>query len=296
MKFHSGKLFRRIIIAGLVLIALSYMVYLVAIKYERNLTSQLNEDWLNRTVLLSPEEVPSVEWKEDTVTSKGFNSFVLLDEDCDDINYLVHTHWPLSFKSYYWWKSRLGGEYFFTNTQNGQPKYRVEKTDSTLHILTSTKADSWVYLPAVDAQPSCYALDFDYLPIGDQYETLQIDVRLRSLANRLKFVIRYNQDVKFDMYIQSNALAVSSDKRWSEFIKPLTLPKDRASHIRMEVFKDIYSLVVNGERIISVKVDNSEELGDYWCLMSWNGFDSGTACEMEIHNFRILHCIKYGYL
>ncbi len=288
MNNHS-RLLSGIVVGGVVLIITSYIVYLVAINYERYLTRQLNVDWLSRTSLLSPDEVPMIEWEEDSLSSNGIESFVLLDEDCDDIKYLVHTRWPLTIQSYYWWKSRLGDDYFFTNKQGGKPKYYVEKTDTSLHVITSAKKDSWVYLPAVEPQPYFYALDFDYYPAGEQYETLQIDVRLRSLANRLKFVIRYNKDVKFDMYIQSNALAVSSDNRWAEFIKPLTLPKDRFSHIRMEAIGDIYSLVVNEERILSVRVENSAELGNYWCLMSWNGFGGGTACELEIRNFKILH-------
>lgn len=279
---------KRIAAIGLTLVVLSLIPYWIAVFYQNRLTRQLNDDWLSRTSLLNSEEVPLITWVEDSVTSKGFNSFVLLDETCDDINYLVHTRWPLPIKSYYWWKSRLGGDYFFTNKREDSPLYNVERTDSTLHITTSSKVDSWVYLPAIQPQPNYYALDFDYYPIGDQYETLQIDVRLRSLANRLKFVIRYNKDVKFDMYIRSNALAVSSDERWQEFIKPLTLRKDGYSHIRLEVIRDIYSLIVNNERIISVRVDSSTGLGDYWCLMSWNAYEE-IPCELYIKNFKILH-------
>lgn len=89
--------------------------------------------------------------------------------------------------------------------------------------------------------------------------------------------------------MQSNGLSAANNKRWADFIKPITLPKDTVSHIRVEVMRDIYSFMVDGKRIITVKVENSSKLGDYWCLMSWNGFDPGTACEMLINNFRILH-------
>jgi hypothetical protein len=288
IKFLNRKFVKWISGTFIVLLMLSYIPYKIAIEYEKGLTKDLNDNWLSRTRLVESNELPLIEWEEDSVTSKGFNSFTFLDETCVDIKYLVHTRWPLPISSYYWWKSRLGGDYFYTNTQVKDPCYLVEQEDSVLHIKTSKKKDSWVYLSAIAPQAQYYALDFDYLPIGDQYETLQIDVRLRSLANRLKFVIRYNKDVKFDMYIQSNSLAVSSDKRWKEFIKPLTLSKGEYSHIRLEVMDDIYSLVVNEERIITVKVDNSSDLGNYWCLMSWNSQEE-IPCEFKIKNFRILH-------
>ncbi len=283
----NKKLLKVVLIIGCSLLFFSIAIYLVAVNYERSLIKDLNNEWLSKTTLVDSCDVPHIEWIEDAKTSHGFDSFVYLDEKCDDIKYLVFTRWPIPLSSYYWWKSRMGGEYFYTNTQKKDPEYLVERNDSILHIMTSSRPDSWVYLSAVDKQSDCYALDFDYLPKGEQYETLQIDVRLKSLANRLKFVIRNNRDVKFDMYMQSNPLAVSNDERWRKFITPVSLSKEDYSHIRLEVIHDYYSLIVNEKRIISIKVDGSSTVGDYWCLMSWNSYDE-IPCEFFVKNFKIL--------
>ncbi len=275
--------------ALILLLILPKAIYKAETLYERYATKKYNEFWLSRISLINDEDFPVIEWEEDTETSKGMKSFLLLDRNSEEVKNIVHTKWPLDFSMYYWWKSRFGGDYFFTQEQTQEPDYQYELTDSTLHILTSDAPDTWIYLPAVDPQPGCYALDFDYCPIGNQYETLQIDVRMKTLANRFKFVIRYNKDIKFDMCIQSNFLSSSSDERWLDFIKPLTLNQEAYSHIRVEMIDDYYSFIVNGERVLNIKVEDSGSFGQYWCLMSWNTFQGGEACEMGIRNFRILH-------
>ena len=266
------------------------LAYRGVVLYERSLSKSLNEEWLSRTSLLAPEDIPQVDWVEDSLTSKGFNSFLYLDKNCEEVRKLNHALWPINSSNYYWWKARLGKEYCITKEQVTAPAYQVTQSDTSLYILTSKEPDTWIYLPSVDPQPEIYALDFDYYPKGDQYETLQIDVRLQSLANRLKFVIRNNEFVKFDMYIRATDLSALREERWKKYFKPISLAKDSFSHIRIEVIGDIYSFIVNQDRVLSVKVNNTTHIGDYWCLMLWNGVENNTVpCEMEIKNFKIFH-------
>lgn len=127
MKLKLKKNLKVLFIVACGLICLSYVFYLIAKTYEKNLVAQLNDDWLSRTTLVADEDVPVIEWVEDSITSKGIDSFVCLDRNCDEIKYLVHTTWPILWNARYWWKSRLGGGIFIQTSKSSLRNIIVRK-------------------------------------------------------------------------------------------------------------------------------------------------------------------------
>ena len=67
----------------------------------------LGKKWRKRTLTINPTEIPDILWKEDILTSKGVDSFYILDSYADDVRSLLLPLWGLTFDKSLWFLSHF---------------------------------------------------------------------------------------------------------------------------------------------------------------------------------------------
>ena len=237
----------------------------IADKYIEYHSKQLSNEWFNRVKQISEEEIPLVEWEEDSITSKGINSFYCLDQQSDDVRPLLIDEWKLPYDKQAWWNSHKSGEYLLAPELSPSPIYNIVKTDSTLHIKTGTK-----------------------------YDTLQIDFAASSLASRFRFNLENNQTLKFDIVDHGYFLYGSNVDLWEKHRKQCTIPIGRPLHVKLVCINNIFALYYNDALKMAVEVDKYLAKPSYWFIILWNGTpncekNQDKYMDIEIKNFKISH-------
>lgn len=105
---------------------------------------------------------------------------------------------------------------------------------------------SWIYLSSGKPFPEAYAVEFEYTPHTVFREFLQIAFSGNDLDNRHRFVIRDNEVLEYEMFW--HGLFATPVRN-----VPLSLELHRAATIRLEVVGDIFTFLVNGEAVLTVR-------------------------------------------
>lgn len=266
----------------------------IADKYVEYHSKQLSNEWFNRVKQISEEEIPLVEWEEDSITSKGINSFYCLDQQSDDVRPLLIDEWKLPYDKQAWWNSHKSGEYLLAPELSPSPIYNIVKTDSTLHIKTGTKYDTWIYLVSKHLQPSIYSLEFDFISHTQTQETLQIDFAASSLASRFRFNLENNQTLKFDIVDHGYFLYWPNVDLWEKHKKQCTIPIGKTVHVKLVCINNIFALYYDDALKMAVEVDKYLAKPSYWFIILWNGTpnyekNQDKYMDIEIKNFKISH-------
>lgn len=268
----------------------------IANKYVEYHSKRLSKEWFDRVKQISEEVIPAIEWEEDTITSKGTNSFYCLDQQSDDVRPLLMEGWNLPYDKQVWWNSHNSGEYFLAPELSPSPIYDLVKTDSTLHIKTGEKYDTWIYLVAKHRQPQIYSLEFDFISHTQTQETLQIDFAASSLASRFRFNLEKNKTLRFDIVDYGCFLYCSNIDLWEKHRKQCTIPLDKKVHVKLVCINNIFALYYDDSLKMAIEVDNYIAKPNYWFIIIWNGTpnenynsNQDKYMDIEIKNFKILH-------
>lgn len=260
------------------------------IKIDKKKTSKM---WLKRTKMIDIENIPNVQWKEDEDTSLGINSIYCLDSHAEDVRDLLLPEWELTHDTKNWWRSHFTGEYMWNPSLSSIPKYQMEKSDSSLHIVTGDKLDTWVYLVSKHPQSRTYAIEFDFITHTETQETLQLCFSSSSLAQRLRFNIENNKTLKFDVVDKGYFTYWSMRKEWDKFKQPLQLPLHKTVRVRLECINNTFIYYIDGKVEMAIKIEDyiPQEMS-YWYMIFWNGNKVNEYIEIEIKNLTIYYGIS----
>jgi hypothetical protein len=257
---------------------------------------KLSKEWFERIIKIDETEIPIVDWVEDSLTSKNLDSFYCLDQQSEDIS-MLQKAWNLPCNKGTWWNVRRDGKYFFTPDKAPLPIYEMERTDSTLHITTGSKENTWIYLAAKEKQPKIYRLDFDFVTHTKTSETLQICFAANSLANRFRFNLLNNSKLSFQVVDHAVFTGTRRPGLWSSLQTPYSIELHKKTHVSLLCLDNKFALYFDNELMMAVEIKDYQAKPDYWFLICWNGFDSranqkfdlDNHMEIEISNLKIYH-------
>lgn len=256
----------------------------------------LSVEWYDRTEILNDKDIPHINWQEDTISTKGMNSFYCLDQKSDDIRPLLISDWDLPRDKEAWEIAKFTGIYLFRPDIAPRPDFQfMEKTDNTLRIKTGGKYDMWAYLVAKEKQPTTYALDFDFTPYTQNDETLQLCFAQSSLASRFRFLLEHNAILRFDIVDHGYFTFWKNEELWQKFRRPCHLTLREKHHIRLECINNVFALYFDYKLVFAVRVKDYVAEPKYWSLIMWNGIykrennNDNINIEVQIDNFKILH-------
>lgn len=259
----------------------------------------LSKKWYDRVVRLNEDDIPHLEWEEDTLSSNGINSFYCLDQQSDDVRSLLMKEWNLPYDKSLWWEARQTGEYLFSPELSPSPIYDMERTDSTLHITTGSQFDTWVYLVSKQKQPERYSLEFDFITHTKIQETLQICCASSSLAQRFRFNLENNETMKFDIVDHATFLYWPLKELWKNHRFPCSIPLHEPVHVRLICVDNKFALYYDNKFIMAVEIKDYEAEPNFWYLIFWNGTPheefkgkQDNYIDIEVKNFKILHPLK----
>lgn len=256
----------------------------------------LSKDWYERIIRLNENDIPKIKWEEDTLSSRGINSFYCLDQQADDVRPLLMKEWGLPYDKSLWKNAMFTGEYLFAPEKASLPIYDIEKTDSTVHITTGTKLDTWAYLVAKKKQPTVYSLEFDFITHTQSQETLQLCFASSSLASRFRFNLENNRTMKFDVVDHAHFLYWTRTNLWENLKIPCSIPLHTPVHVKLVCINNKFALYFDKELIMAVEIKDYEAKPNYWYLIFWNGIPNAefkgkqdNYMDFEIKNFKIYH-------
>lgn len=259
-------------------------------------TKSLSKEWYERVTRITEEDMPQIEWEEDSISSQGVNSFYCLDQQSDDVRSLLMPEWNLPYDKSLWWNARKTNEYLFAPEASPLPIYNIERTDSTVHIKTGTKFDTWVYLVAKEKQPEIYSIEFDFTTHTKVQETLQICFASSSLASRFRFNLENNETMKFDVVDHGNFLYGSQKELWKNHRFSYSIPLHQTVHVKLVCIENQFALYYDHELVMAVEVKDYEAKPNYWYLIFWNGTsheefkgEQDNYMDIEVKNFKIFH-------
>ena len=269
-------------------------------KWQYHKFRSLSSDWYNRIEVVSDcqegEEIPNIQWVEDTATSKGIDSLYCLDQQADEVRPLLIKDWGLPYDKTQWFMAKQTDLCYFNPAIAAPPIYDMNRTDSVLHIKTGTKWDTWIWLVGKDKQPGTYRVDFDFVSHTKVQETLQICFASKSLASRFRFNLENNETLKFDVVDHASFLYWSRKDLWSQLRKPCSIPLHVPVHITLKCIDNLFAVYYNGDLKMAVKVKDYKAMPNYWYLIFWNGRPrvefkgkQDNYMDIEISNLKIYH-------
>lgn len=252
-----------------------------------------SKDWYKRITIIKGEDIPQVEWQEDTDSSRGIDSFYCLDQQADDVRSLLSKDWDLVHDKLAWPLAQYTGEYFFKPEIAPLPIYKKERRANSVHIETGTKPDTWVYLVAKQPQPTTYALEFDFISYTQPQETLQMCFATNSLASRLRFNLENNETLKFDVVDHGYFLYWENIKLWDNLKIPFHISLKEKHHVQLQCIENVFALYIDNKLAMAVRIEDYVAKPNPWYFIFWNGWanqESGQSMQIDItiENFKIL--------
>lgn len=196
------------------------------------------------------------EWKPEDVTFKDFYSFH--DEKCKDVAGIGEgcLRWRIAhfFNSYP----------LHTDADAHSLSYQSKIEGGEIGIDADGEGDHWINFVSKKLLPAVYAVEFDYMPNSVFNEQLQFCFAAKSLAERHRFVLNFNEVLYYQVITRGFWLP-----KFAEV--PCSLPLGEWSHVRLEVVGDTFSLSLNGRAVLSVRDSGHARKAARNMLIFWNG-------------------------
>ena len=176
------------------------------------------------------------------------------------------------------WKGRLTGVFPFAPRRQEVTGYTVESVAGGQRLVyPSGRPLRWIMLVAKNPLPPAYALEFDYTPHTAFREQLQFDFLLRSLHQRLRFMLRHNERFVFSV-IDGGFFAPDSRT------VPFSFKIGVAARVRFEIVRDVFVLMVDGKTVMSVRVEGVCGNGSESCALIFYDQAPDVLIDCEIAN------------
>ena len=128
-------------------------------------------------------------------------------------------------------------------------RFSVEPSEDAVRIRHAAGTPyRWVVLQARRPLPEDFALTFTYVPHTVFREQLQVDFQMRSLGDRLRFVVRGNERLGFSCVKRGRF-------RTDDFSIPFSFAIGRPAEVRISSSGGVHSIAVDGETLLSVSAE-----------------------------------------
>ena len=139
----------------------------------------------------------------------------------------------------------------------------------------------WVMLTSKDPLPADYALEFVYVPHSTFSEQLQIDFRMSSLGDRLRFMVRDNEVLAANAVLGGKFAA---DARR----QPFSFQKDCPTTVRFESSGGVCSLFADGRSLLSLDCSAFTAVRGAFVALVFYEAGAERPVDFEIRDFRLL--------
>ena len=175
-------------------------------------------------------------------------------------------------------RGRLSGVFPFAPRNQEKTGFSVSPAAGGQRLVyPGTRPMRWIMLVAKRRLPPVYALEFDYTPHTAFREQLQFDFLMRSLHQRLRFMLRHNERFVFSV-IDGGFFAPDSRA------VPFSLKMGVAVRVRFEIVHDVFALMVDGQVVMCVKVDGVRgDMGEP-CALIFYDQEPDVLIDCEIAN------------
>ena len=145
------------------------------------------------------------------------------------------------------WKGRLTGIFPFAPRNQSETGYSIKPVAGGQRLVyQGGRPFRWIMLVSKRRLPAVYALEFDYTPRSTFREQLQFDFFMQSLHQRLQL--------------------------------------DVAVRVRFEIVRDVFTLIVDGNVVMCVKVEGLCENVGGACALIFYDQDPDVLIDCEIAN------------
>lgn len=177
------------------------------------------------------------------------------------------------------WKGRLTGWFPFSLHPGASVGYSVSAVPGGQRLVyRGGHPWRWVMLVSKDRLPPVYAMEFDYTPHTTFREQLQFDFLMRSLHQRLRFMLRHNERFVFSV-IDGGFFAPDSRT------VPFSFKIGETARVRFEIVHDVFTLIVDGNVVMSVGLAGVEGSGGETCALISYDQEPDVLIDFEIANF-----------
>lgn len=246
----------------------------------------ISAEWSKKIKNISESEIPKIDWGEPIILD--LRDLYILDHKSDDVRCILNTiyhDYPRDESAL--WLSHFNDDFIFKPEIAPMPDYDYSFYNKTLNIKTSQYPDSWIYLVSHKLMPSRYALDFLFMTRKPMDETLQINICANSLAKRIRYIIKNNLDIRFDIVDKGFFLASYNQECWGQFKHPYSISLGEYHHVRLEVIDNIFVLYIDDKMVIGNQVDCKLWAGHFF-LIFWNGINNVDIMDISIKDLKLI--------
>ena len=211
---------------------------------------------------------PTLEWTTVPELSDVRSFYSFHDQSCPDV---------ADIPTERFWRSHFFGRYQLHLDSHASLAYELSDVPGGVRFRSPATPDTWIYLVSRRVLPTAYAIEFDYRPDSVFKEQLQLDWAATSLAERHRFILAYNEYVRY----QRVARGLLPD---DVAHVPCSLPLGRASRVRLEIVARTFALSVDGRTVCCYRDAGHRPRPSRGFLLFWNGHDE-RAMDFQVTNF-----------
>lgn len=212
---------------------------------------------------------PAVNWVHVPEMSDLRSFYTFHDQNCPDV---------ASIATPAFWFSHFRGKYPLHLESDDLLAYQCREEEGGLRFRSDPVPGTWIYLVSRNLLPTSYAIEFDYTPHSVFKEQLQFDWAASSLAERHRFILTYNEYVRYQRLVHGFMLN-DVDRA------PCSLKLGEPSRIRLEIVEQTFVLVVNGRTVACWQDRGYKPRPSRGFLLFWNGPDA-RPMDFRISDFR----------
>ncbi len=220
---------------------------------------------------------PVVKWRTVIGTDAPAGGFFMsVDDSAPEVRYVndaCRGEMPPAL-----WKGRLTGRFPFDPREQKTTGYETRRVPGGQRFTyPASHPLRWVMLVSRKKLPPVYALEFDYTPHTAFREQLQFDFLLRSLHQRLRFMLRHNERFVFSV-IDGGFFAPDSRS------VPFSFRLGETVRVRFEIVRDVFVLIIGGKVVMSVRTAGVSGRGDERCALIFYDQEPDVLIDFEIAN------------
>ena len=198
---------------------------------------------------------------------KSFYSFH--DQNCPDVRSIATDEF---------WRSHFCGRYRLHLESDEALAYRCSEEAGSWRFQSDATPGTWIYLVSRQLLPTSYAIEFDYTPYSVFKEQLQIDWAATSLAERHRFILTYNEYLRYQRLVRGFLLDDVARV-------PCSLKIGRPTRIRLEVCERTFAFALDGRTVACWQDRGYDPRPSRGFLLFWNGADV-RPMDFRISGFR----------
>ena len=215
-------------------------------------------------------ERPHVDWADVPDLSNAASFYSFHDQNCPDV---------VNIPTKEWWCSHFRGRYRLHAESDEELSYEVAKTEEGIRLAAPPVPGIWIYGVSRAVLPAAHAIEFDFTPSTTIKEQLQLDFAATSLADRHRFILSYNEKLRYQR-IERGFWLPDID------VSPWSLPVGRTTRIRLEVVGQVFALLADGETVACWRDRRYKPRPSRTFLIFWNGSDE-RPIDVRVERFRV---------